>query len=227
MKWKNIYLIMLIIGIPLVFSIACQDQTPIGDIPCEVVTPYIDGLCSPNDFNYTVFDLNNSVVVDSGNLTPVGDGTYNFTFNQTNLWHSYSITICNKSLNASSLIIVITEEDTGWDLSIIIVFFILAFLSAFISTNVNPTSTMGVILSLLLFFFSLYMIILILGALNVIVVSVGLGAENLNKLISLLETSYSIFWYFLYINIIYFFIQLTKDIIVYIMENGKRGKNRY
>ena len=73
----------------LFVSAACEDETDVEDIPCEAITPI---LTFSGDCNATILDLSSYDINYTINITPVGDGTYNFTFNYTNI-SSYGITL--------------------------------------------------------------------------------------------------------------------------------------
>lgn len=95
MKKQIIIIGMLVLMVVSVTAYVCQDETDIGKIPCEVITPVIgfSGCC-----NATIIDLNNTTTNMTLNITAnaIGDGTYNFSFNYTNL-SSYSIVLCENS----------------------------------------------------------------------------------------------------------------------------------
>ena len=95
MKYKILITLTILLILPMIISYACQDETDIGNIPCEVITPVIgfSGCC-----NATIIDLNNTTINQTINITgnALGDGTYNFSFNITNI-SSYSIVLCDNS----------------------------------------------------------------------------------------------------------------------------------
>lgn len=96
MKYKKLLIILTTLFIlPTIFAYACQDETDLGNIPCEVITPVIS---FSGDCNATIIDLNNTAINQTINITDnaLGDGTYNFSFNLTNL-SSYSIVLCENS----------------------------------------------------------------------------------------------------------------------------------
>jgi len=91
MKKQYLFAVMIFLVLPLAFAYVCQDETDIKNIPCEVITPVIvwAGACNST----TSFVVHPEVEMNV-TMTAVGDGTYNFTFNYTNLT-SYSIVTCN------------------------------------------------------------------------------------------------------------------------------------
>jgi len=90
---KIIILLMVLLVLPLCLAIECQDQTDVEDIPCELITPI---LSIGGDCNATVMDINDLSRNYTINITPVGDGTYNFTFNFSEI-SQYSIILCDNS----------------------------------------------------------------------------------------------------------------------------------
>lgn len=128
---------ILIIGIcilllPIVIGSICQDEQPIGDIPCSVVTPYINGNCGV--YNYTVTNVNTSTVVDFGNMSAVGDGTYNFTFNQTEMGNDYSLFICD---NSTASITITSNQDSLWEFGLIFLLGGISLILAMIGYNLD------------------------------------------------------------------------------------------
>lgn len=157
---RIIFIVLLVlIGLPFVYSIACEDLTKETDVPCTVVTPYITGQCnSPLQYNYSVVDINTTLPVQNGTMSPVGDGTYNFTLNNTGitLHHSYSVTLCS---NNTATITIIEDTDLidskKWMYIIVICFsFLLYFIGRYAQDYIFPLLA-GMLLSI----FSIYVLI--------------------------------------------------------------------
>lgn len=99
---NKLMLVFVVLLMPLSSAIVCQDRTFLSEIPCEVITPVIN--CSTN---VTITDLSNSSSFNT-TISSVGDGTYNFTFNQA--IGSYSLVLCD---NSTGSIIVIADPTTN------------------------------------------------------------------------------------------------------------------
>lgn len=122
-------LITLIIGIfliSLVSSYECKDQTSSWNIPCIMVTPVLN--CS-SSLIANVTNVANNSINSIYNLSAVGDGVYNFTFNNSDVG-TYSVVLCD---DASGTIDVVkgTEENEPefnlWLIFLIIFFILLIF----------------------------------------------------------------------------------------------------
>ena len=120
-------LVLIIFGILLVGTTfayyVCQDETDNDYIPCQVITPKIT--CT-GDYNVSITNLNTSVVT-SVNFTdsPIGDGTYNFTFSGTGVGNSFSLRLCDDS---TATISIIQDEDPDvnlWWVILVVFFFLL------------------------------------------------------------------------------------------------------
>lgn len=218
------YLLLILLLIPIAFAVTCEDETIVGDLPCTVVSPYLESFCSDGSYNYTVYNLNDTAYAQNGTMSPVGDFTYNFTFNQTELGKSFSIVLCD---NSTSTITIIPDNSSDWEFSIIFVFFCISLTCAMIAMNVKATTLIRTAISLFCFFFSLYMLIFMLGALRLIIQIVSISSTNVTKLLSLIDTSWTVTWYFIYIVMIYFFIEMTKEVILYLIEHKYEKKNKY
>lgn len=103
---------MVLFIVPLCLAYECQDQTEFWNTPCEIITPIIT--CS-GDYNATVMDLNDTSKNYTTTMSPVGDGTYNFTFTysgQRNI-SIYSITVCDNSSATMDIIFGIEQYETN------------------------------------------------------------------------------------------------------------------
>ncbi len=122
----NILLTILIISLMVTVSAyECQDNMEYWNSPCEVVTPVfnLSAGCNASVLNINNSDINQTEVI----LTPIGDGTNNFTFNNTAIG-TYSITVSCNNYSATVNLNMGTEEDEpGFNLWLVlfIVFFIL------------------------------------------------------------------------------------------------------
>jgi len=140
---KNIRILLIFLLImPVVFAYVCQDDTPINKIPCEIISPvYVN--CS-DYYNYSVIDLNTTLNVQNGTMSPKGDGTYNFTFLQNITFHSYQIKICDNltaiSPEATGIINVIIETNAWWDVGILALIITIVGIYIVLSLNINQDS---------------------------------------------------------------------------------------
>jgi hypothetical protein len=121
MKRFTFSIVILFLLFSFVSAYECQDQTEFWNIPCDVVTPVV--LCSTNA---SITSLNNTAINSSVPMTPVGDGTYNITFNYTTIG-TYSIVLCDSSSGTVDVIFGVEEDNPQLNLWLIflIVFFIL------------------------------------------------------------------------------------------------------
>ena len=78
--------------IPMVYGYVCQDVTEPNQIPCNIITPVIT--CLNYTYNLTNLTTNTTFIIDH-NMSAVGDGTYNITFNQG--VGDYGIVLCDGS----------------------------------------------------------------------------------------------------------------------------------
>lgn len=115
---KTLIVMMIILVGATVSAYECQDNMEYWNSPCEVVTPVFNtsGVC-----NASVLNINNSNFNQTGViLTPVGDGTNNFTFNNTAIG-TYSITIsCNNYSATINLNTGTEEQEPGFNLWLIL-----------------------------------------------------------------------------------------------------------
>jgi len=95
MKRNNISLCLLLAGflivltLPLIFAIECQDQTDVEDIPCEVISPILpSGTCNATISSVLYPEINQTI-----NMTSMGDGRFNFTFPYSNI-STYKLATC-------------------------------------------------------------------------------------------------------------------------------------
>lgn len=117
------FIVALFLAMTTVSATICEDRTEIGDIPCEVITPTLN--CTDYIYNLTNISSGNLLIIN-GNMSPIGNGTYNFTFNQT--LGSYQITLCDTTTGA----IEVTPNTSLPELLYLIVLFVLAPLALFI-----------------------------------------------------------------------------------------------
>lgn len=127
MKTQNILLLTLItiLVATTVTAYECQDNMEYWNSPCEVITPVfaVNGACNASVLNINNSNLNQTQVI----LTPVGDGTNNFTFNNTEIG-TYSITIsCNNYSASVNLNAGTDDQEPGFNLwlMLFIIFFVL------------------------------------------------------------------------------------------------------
>lgn len=95
----------MVLIVPLVYAAfeECSDTNLIelNDIPCNAITPFINTSCL--NYNYTITDVNTSQIVRAWNMTPLGNGVFNFTFNQSVLG-TYSIVLCDNTTSTVSVV---------------------------------------------------------------------------------------------------------------------------
>ncbi len=125
-----IILAFMIISVATATAYECQDNMPYWNSPCEVITPVFNASvgCSASVLNINDSNFNQSVV-----LTPVGDGTNNFTFNNTVI-ATYSITVsCNNYSATINLNMGTEEEEPGFNLWLVlfIIFFTLIIIGLY------------------------------------------------------------------------------------------------
>ena len=104
---KIILLSLILLFLPSVSAVLCDDRTSPIDIPCGVVTPVIT--CA--NFTYNLINItSNTTLIANGVMLATPNGTYNFTFNQP--LGDYQIILCD----ASTATITVAFE-TGTDFS--------------------------------------------------------------------------------------------------------------
>lgn len=125
-------LLVMVIFLTLVTTVVayeCQDNMAYWNSPCEIVTPVIPiGSCNASILNINNTDMNYTV-----GITPIGDGTHNFTFNYTDV-ATYSITLdCNNYSGTINLNMGTEEDEPGFNLWLILfaVFFISLIMGIF------------------------------------------------------------------------------------------------
>jgi len=129
----NKLLLITIIGISFLSftsSYECQDNMEYWNSPCEVITPVFNASVG---CNASVLNINNSDMNFSVGLTPVGDGTNNFTFNGTAI-ATYSITVtCNNYSATINLNMGTEEEEPGFNLWLMLftIFFMLIIVGTY------------------------------------------------------------------------------------------------
>lgn len=148
MKLK--YLIWILILIPLTFAAfeECSDtnEIEINDVPCNVITPFINNSCL--NYNYTITDVNTSQIVRAWNMTPLGNGVFNFTFNQSVLG-TYSIVLCD---NTTSTVSVIHGTSTRY----LYILILLATLALYILGKYKEDNWLLIMAGMLISVFSIY-----------------------------------------------------------------------
>lgn len=130
MKTTTITIFAILLVTTMAAAYECQDNMAYWNSPCEVVTPVFNASagCSAS-----VLNINNSNLNQTAVLTPVGDGTNNFTFNNTEI-ATYSITIsCNNYSATINLNMGTEEEEPGFNLWFVlfIIFFMLVIIGLY------------------------------------------------------------------------------------------------
>lgn len=121
---------MIVLAGTAVTAYECQDNMEYWNSPCEVVTP-IFGVGA--GCNASVLNINNTDMNYTVGITPIVDGTNNFTFNYTDV-ATYSITFsCNNYSGTINLNMGTEEDEPGFNLWIIlfVLFFILLALGLY------------------------------------------------------------------------------------------------
>jgi hypothetical protein len=123
-------ILLLILGIVLLtsftFAYECKAQTSQWNVPCVVVTPVLNCI---SIFNSNVTNVENNSINTYYNTSPVGDGTYLFTFNYSDIG-TYSIVNCDGSSGTIDVIKGTEENEPEfnlWFLFLIIFFLLLIF----------------------------------------------------------------------------------------------------
>ena len=147
---KYILIGLCILFCSLALAVECQDETDLDDIPCTVITPILSCV----DFVYNVTDASTGSIVQEGNLTAVGDGTYSFSFTQDR--GSYNVFVCETSAPQATISVgdfTVEISAVNWG-----VLFILIFgWAIFIIGLIFKEDTLTVISSFLLLISGLYM----------------------------------------------------------------------
>ena len=128
-------LFILAMSLATVGAYECQDNMEYWNSPCEVITPVFNASVG---CNASVLNINDSDMNYSVGLTPLGDGTNNFTFNQTAI-ATYSITVTCNNYSATINLNMGTEEDEpGFNLWLImgVIFFILFVTGVYKGSNI-------------------------------------------------------------------------------------------
>jgi hypothetical protein len=126
MKKLLLLIIIVLLAITTVSATICEDQTEIGNIPCEVITPTLN--CTDYVYNLTNISGGNLLIIN-GSMSPIGNGTYNFTFNQP--LGSYQITLCDTTTGTIEIVPNTSLSKLLWFILLIIaptVFFIIGTL---------------------------------------------------------------------------------------------------
>jgi len=134
-KKTTVGIFLLIVMCSLCPAYECQDNMEYWNSPCEVITPVFNASVG---CNASVLNINDSSMNYSIGLTPVGDGTNNFTFNQTAI-ATYSITVtCNNYSGTINLNMGTEEEEPGFNLWLVvfIIFSILIMAGAYIKNYI-------------------------------------------------------------------------------------------
>ena len=93
----------------------CQDNMESWNSPCEVVTPVLSAACDA-----LVLNINNTNMNYTTNISAIGDGTYNFTFDYTDV-ATYSITLdCDNWAGTINLNMGTEEDEPGFNLWVVI-----------------------------------------------------------------------------------------------------------
>ena len=127
---KLTLVIIFFLTITVVAAYECQDDMAYWNSPCEVVTPVLNivGAC-----NASILNINNTAMNQSVGISAIGDGTYNFTFNYTDI-ATYSITLsCNNYSGTVNLNMGTEEDEPGFNLWLIlfVIFFILIIIGLY------------------------------------------------------------------------------------------------
>lgn len=119
-----VYILLILLTIAPAMAYECQDNTETWNTPCEIVTPVLTSAC-----NVTILNINNTLMNQTLSTSPIGDGTYNFTFNYTDI-ATYSITLdCDNWSGTVNVVMGTEEQEPGFNLwlMVAIIFSILLF----------------------------------------------------------------------------------------------------
>ena len=115
--------IVFLFMVSLAYGYICQDETDVRHIPCDAVSPMIT--CA--DYTYNITSTAAGGLIEQGNLSAVGDGTYKFQFDQT--YGTYNIFLCENSTIYGSITVGDFETDYEFAiyLFVLIVWVVLIF----------------------------------------------------------------------------------------------------
>ncbi len=107
----------------------CQDNTYENEIPCYEITPVLN--CSEYIYNITnLTDGNNSLLIENGNLSAIGDGTYTYNFSYG--VGEYGVILCDGTSGKFDVL----PQTQYLFLALIIISFILIAMSLFVENNI-------------------------------------------------------------------------------------------
>lgn len=127
------YMFSVLIFILVVTSVSayeCQDNTEFWNSPCEVVTPI---LSEGDSCNALILNINDTKINQTVPISAIGDGTYNYTFNYTDI-ATYSMTLdCSNYSSTINIILGTEEQEPGFNLWVMLflMFFILLILGIY------------------------------------------------------------------------------------------------
>jgi hypothetical protein len=107
--------------IPVSYAYLCPMDSPITKIPCEIISPQDpskNSNCTAGNYNYSITDLNTTLVVETGAMTNKFADVWNISFNQNVSGHEYMVAICDGSTQNFNVII---NDDSRW---LYIIFFL-------------------------------------------------------------------------------------------------------
>lgn len=122
--WSLVFIFILVITPVMAYE--CQDNTEFWNSPCEVVTPILSdgGSC-----NALILNINNTAINQSVPISDIGDGTYNYTFNYTDI-ATYSMTLsCSNYSSTINVIFGSEEQEPGFNLWVVIALIFIAMIS--------------------------------------------------------------------------------------------------
>jgi len=123
MNKKLVWIIVLaLLVIPMVSAATCTDEVAYDTLPCDVITPVIN--CT--EYNATVMNIDNASFNYSTAMLPVGDGTYTFEFNYTEIG-GYSIVICDNSSSTINIVYSFSIEERNYWLYVFVLLTALTF----------------------------------------------------------------------------------------------------
>lgn len=124
MKVQITFLFIFLLAIAPVMAYECQDNMETWNSPCEVITPVLGAACDA-----TIMNVNNTAMNYSTNISAIGDGTYNFTFNYTDI-ATYSVTLnCDDWAATINLNMGTEEDEPGFNLWVVIALIFTAMFS--------------------------------------------------------------------------------------------------